>query len=331
LKNQHKEFERAIEIRLTDEKNQVSTQQNELLTQQKKLQGLNDSLQYQQKKEQQELRRLREEQEQLVQKQQEEQLRLQMLQEEQQRIKLNSEKIAQKARSMLQMYQSITKCFYTAIIGKPGQEVDTLGHVERIQGWDYICFTNQSIQAPKGWTIVPVTFHGSDPAVEAKRYKWLSHHELLDYDVVVWVDGYITPDPRYCDLLRQWIVNMKETNIKVLHRPHDTRKCIWEECDAVVKYKRDTKERVGLVRDELHLHKMPKDWGLFDTNIVIKFHKDDVVQKMGEEIYKQISSLSNRDQLAVTFMYFKHKFTKFSTLKLLQAFQKNGNHIRHDI
>ena len=65
--------------------------------------------------------------------------------------------------------------------------------------------------------------------------------------------------------------------------------------------------------------------------IIIKFHKDDVVQKMGEEIYKQISSLSKRDQLAVTFVYFKNKFTKFSTSKLLQAFQKNGNHIRHDV
>ena len=73
---------------------------------------------------------------------------------------------------------------------------------------------------------------------------------------------------------------------------------------------------------------MPRNWGLFDTNIVIKFHKNMAVQRMSEEIYKQISTVSNRDQLAVTYIYYMHKFKGFNIQNLLTAFQKSGEHIR---
>jgi len=225
-------------------------------------------------------------------------------------------------------YQSITKCFYTAIIGLEGQTVDSLGSVERIPGWDYICFTNQPLKQIHGWTIVQVTYTGLKPALEAKRYKWLSHEVLLDYDVVVWLDAYITPKLEMRHTLKQWILTMKEKQIPILHRRHETRNCIWDECDAVVKSKRDTTDNVSKVRKLLEKHTMPKGWGLFDTNILIRFHKHQIVQTISEEIYKQLSTTSIRDQLAVTFVYYKHAYKNFYTEDLLSAFQKNGTHIR---
>jgi hypothetical protein len=225
-------------------------------------------------------------------------------------------------------YNSITKCFYTAILGKEGQEVDSLGKVEHIPGWDYICFTNQKITNTNGWKIQTVSYTGKSPSTEAKRYKWLSHQELLEYDLVVWIDGYITPNPRKEHCLKEWIHMMNEKQIHILHRPHDTRNCIWEECDAVVKAKRDTSEHVGLVKALLKKDSMPRNWGLFDTNILFRFHKNLTVQQLGEEIYTQLYKLSNRDQLAVTYIYYKNKYNEYAAENLMDAFQKNGTHIR---
>jgi len=229
------------------------------------------------------------------------------------------------------LYQSLTKCFYTAILGTEGEQLDTLGEVDRIPGWDYICFTNQPYQKANGWTILPIQYEGKQSILEAKRYKWLSHEYLLDYDVVVWVDGYITPTLSMRHKLKEWVLTMKERNIYTLHRSHELRSCIWDECDAVVKSKRDTTDNVNKVRSLLKHHNMPKRWGLFDTNILIRFHKQQVVQELGEAIFNQLSTSSNRDQLSVTLQYYIHNYSRYYVEDLFQAFQKNGTHVRMNV
>ena len=159
--------------------------------------------------------------------------------------------------SSIQQYASLTKCFYTAIIGKPGKSVDTLGPFERIEGWDYICFTNQPIKNSYGWTIVQVDYKGNEPALEAKKYKWLSHTYLEDYEIVVWMDAYIAPNHSRQELLQTWILTMKEKDVQILHKTHPERKCVWEECTAVVNSKRDTEQHVSSVRSFLQSIRMP--------------------------------------------------------------------------
>jgi len=230
--------------------------------------------------------------------------------------------------SSIQQYASLTKCFYTAIIGKAGQAVDILGPFERIDGWDYICFTNQPIKNPYGWTIVQVDYKGNEPALEAKKYKWLSHTYLEDYEVVVWMDAYIAPNPSRDELLQTWILTMKEKDVQILHKTHPERKCVWDECEAVVTNKRDTEQHASSVRSLLHSIRMPKEWGLFDTCILIKMNKNIELQTYCESIYEQLCKTSVRDQLAVTPIYYKNGYTKYSSNNLMNAFEIVGNHIR---
>jgi len=226
------------------------------------------------------------------------------------------------------IYKSMTKCFYTAIIGKVGQSVDTLGPFERIDGWDYVCFTNQPIKNPYGWTIVQVDYTGTEPALEAKKYKWLSHTYLEDYDVVVWMDAYIAPNHSRHELLQTWILTMKEKDVQILHKTHPERKCVWDECAAVVNNKRDTEHRVSSVRSFLQSIRMPKEWGLFDTCIVIKMNKNIELQLCCESIYEQLCKTSVRDQLALTPIYYKNGYTKYYSNHLMNAFEIVGNHVR---
>jgi hypothetical protein len=226
-------------------------------------------------------------------------------------------------------YNSLTKCFYTAIFGIGDQPVDTLAPIQnKIAGWDYICFTNLNLPAQKGWQIVKIQIDEINPVLQAKRVKWLSHEYLLDYDVVVWMDGYIAPNPMFSEVLKQWVLEMQEKNIHILHRPHEVRNCVYEECEAVVVNKRDTRENVSKVLTQLKELRFPKNWGLFDTNILFKFHKDKSVQEISEAVFKQMQSTSYRDQLAVPLVYYTNGFKDFQNQTLLRAFEKSGNHVR---
>ena len=156
----------------------------------------------------------------------------------------------------------------------------------------------------------------------------MSHTWLSEYDVTVWVDGYITPNPQKAATLEHWITTMKENNTSILHRPHAERDCIWDECEAVVRYQRDTPQNVERVRHALVAAEMPKHWGLFDTNIVIKFQKNLELQEICSTIYRLLETESVRDQLAVTRVYYTRGFSAYGAKDLHTAFIKSGNHVR---
>lgn len=237
----------------------------------------------------------------------------------------------QPIRSLPTWVDTAPKCFYTAIIGAPGQKIDSLAQVERIPGWDYICFTNKPIHDSKGWTIVRVDMPTVSGALEAKRYKWRSIEMLTDYEIVVWVDGYIAPSASSRQLLERWIVNMKETGHSMSFRPHDARVCIWDECEAVIQAKRDTPLNVEKVRTKLKHAEMPLNWGLFDTNCMILFHREPECRRVADAVWNQIRTVSVRDQLALPLVLYEQQSRGFKTETLMRAFEKTGKHIVNQI
>jgi hypothetical protein len=196
-----------------------------------------------------------------------------------------------------------------------------------MDGWDYICFTNLDIPETHGWKIVRVESKSKSMALEAKRYKWLSHKYLEDYDIVVCLDAYIAPSLIAADKLYQWVTLMKEKDAVIFHRNHEYRTCIWDECDAVIQARRDTPEHVQAIKKVLQMSNMPVNYGLYDTNIVIKFHKDIRMKRISEEIMNYLEQYTTRDQLVVTLVYYLQKFANYGTADLLRAFEKQGGHM----
>ena len=231
-------------------------------------------------------------------------------------------------------YAGLTKCFYTAIFAKQGLPHDRLAPVEsKIPGWRYICFTNVSMEPVEGWQIIRVWASSAalEPRLEAKKYKWLSHQLLADFDIAVWVDAYIAPNPMYSELLKQWILEMIEQKKYIAHRAHDDRDCVYQECDAVVEYKRETAIKVAKARALLEEAKVPEHAGLFDTNIVVRFHKEAVVQDVSEKVYEYLKTVTYRDQLIIPLVYHKENFQEVQRYQLLRAFGKTGEHVRMTI
>lgn len=233
--------------------------------------------------------------------------------------------IVKKPQESINTYSILTKCFYTALFGK---NTDTLGIFEPIPGWDYICFTDSDIESPV-WKCIKIDPVFQKPVLNAKYVKWMSHEFVGDYDVAVWLDGYISPNPLYNNLFESWITDMYRNNIQIGHRKHAERNCIWDECDAVLKSKRDTKDHVDSVRSRLRSAKMPKGWGLFDTNIVIKFQKSKEVEDLGKEIFALLEKDSYRDQLAIPYVYYLNNYNNFKEYSLLEACLKTGIHVRN--
>lgn len=226
---------------------------------------------------------------------------------------------------------SLTKCFQTALIGQKGKANDTLVDVPLIDGWDQICFTNLEIdEVPKGWRIVKVNApESAHPAQISKTIKWQSYKYLSDQDVVVWVDAQMSPSVIAEDQMKKILPQMIQNQISILHRPHTERKCIQDECDAVLESRRDTPEHVEAVRDLLKKIKMPTQWGLFDTNCMVRFHKNPEVQAIGDMMGSQLGKVTIRDQLLVTLVQQMRGFQEFRQDSTLgSVIQKIGNHMR---
>ncbi|NDG15533.1 MAG: hypothetical protein EB110_07800, partial [Betaproteobacteria bacterium] len=85
--------------------------------------------------------------------------------------------------------------------------------------------------------------------MKTKKYiKWNSHKLLEDYDVAVWLDAYLAPNLSSTNLLQQWIPQAYTAKAAIVHRKHDARNCVWDECKAVVEAKRDTSEHVEALK-----------------------------------------------------------------------------------
>lgn len=227
------------------------------------------------------------------------------------------------------LYESLTKCFYTAIYGTPGQALDSLGLMKPPPGWDAFCFTNQPELQANGWTIIYLDVEQATSVLQAKFIKWNSHKILEDYDVAVWLDAYLVPSSSSANLLQQWIPRAYMAKAAIVHRKHDTRNCVWDECKAVVDSNRDTPEHVDALKRRLTAVNMPHQYGLFDTNMMIRFHKLKACQDISDAIWTSLKIDTHRDQLIVTPIYYTKGFKSYATVSLQQAFDRSGTHIRN--
>ncbi len=76
------------------------------------------------------------------------------------------------------------KVVYTVVLGG----YDELSPAPKFEGWDFIVFTDDVMLNSDGWTKCLV--EGSkDLQKESRKYKFLSHVYLSEYDFVCYIDG----------------------------------------------------------------------------------------------------------------------------------------------
>lgn len=196
----------------------------------------------------------------------------------------------------------------------------------KLEGFDYILFTNipELINNQNdGWTKIDFDLINGHPIYTAKYCKWMCHKLLLNYDYIIWVDGYCTPNIKY-----NWIELIDKTEDIMLNKhPHNY--CIYKECINIVRCRKDTYKNMKRVLNYLKKKGMPANNGLFATGILIRNLKNGKINKMAEELFDLLCAYTYRDQAFLTYVFWKNNFTVKNTLtnNHFVVSGKKGNHI----
>lgn len=191
-----------------------------------------------------------------------------------------------------------TRICYTAITGGYDELTDPTVISD---GWRYICFTSNPDIKSSVWEVMPMMEELMKSSnVKAQRMiKICPHRYLPNYDECIWVDGNITIQCDLNEFTKQYCNNEFHT-VK-----HYERNCIYDECDAVVRYKKDTQEHADEIRKKLKAEGFPRNFGLAETGLIYR-RNTDIVKQICEEWGKQIlANGTHRDQLTFNYVLWK--------------------------
>lgn len=211
---------------------------------------------------------------------------------------------------------------YTAIFSN-SKPIDNLKSFEKMENWDYILFTNldPKLFSETPWTVIQVRkyiFGNQDSntsntsnVMNARYVKWLGGFYLNSYDNLIWTDAYIVLNKEKEQEISYLLNNINNNiNNNIIFKEHPHRNCIYEECKAVIKLNKDTKYKVSINMSIFLKDNMPKNFGLYETNIIIyKNTKEN--REFFKKVFEFMINKSYRDQLSLTYNIWKHNFKNF--------------------
>ena len=200
------------------------------------------------------------------------------------------------------------KVIYTCLVGN----YDSLKQPLAInESYDYICFSNDINTENIGiWKIKKIPFQSNDSTRLSRYVKILPHKALPEYDFSVWMDAnlQIATSEFYEFIESAYTSHSLISQVPHIDPPID---CIYDEIRYAYRL-----VRVGFVeakRQYNHLkeNNFPKHYGLFENNIITRFHNDALVKKISEEWWSEYISYTRRDQFSLMFIYWKNNFFPF--------------------
>ena len=178
-------------------------------------------------------------------------------------------------------------------------------------GYDYVCFTNYDKIKSNIWQIrpIPEELSGLTEVKKQRCIKINPHKYLPEYDFSIWVDG--------CIKLRKDVNEFVDKHCKNAHifiPAHPVRKCIYEEMNTCIKQKKDTEANIAPQRARYISEHFPKDYGLVQSNIVIRYHNEHDCIRLMEAWWEEVKNGSHRDQLSFDYARWKNDDVKFTLL-----------------
>lgn len=172
------------------------------------------------------------------------------------------------------------KAIFTVLLG----DYDYLLPAPPYTDWDCILITDSDRPSYRGWTVIKV--ETDDPKKDSRRYKWLSHVFLPDYELVCYIDAnmplYRTPPE-------------KPTWFK-----HPRRTSVFEEAKRIIELEKDNSE---VVNKQIELYKeqgFPDEQGLYQNGYFVR-QQNEAINRLHEVTYEVIKKFSYRDQIALPY------------------------------
>lgn len=171
-------------------------------------------------------------------------------------------------------------------------------------GYDYVCFTNDNAIKSDIWDIrpIPKELDGLSEVKKQRCIKINPHKYLPEYELSIWVDGNVKLKKDANEF-----VDSKCKNGNVFIPSHPERNCIYEEMKACIKLKKDTEQNIAPQRKRYTEEGFPKNYGLVQSNIVIRRHNNPDCIKLMETWWEEVKNGSHRDQLSFDYARWKNK------------------------
>ncbi|WP_082672923.1 glycosyltransferase domain-containing protein [Paenibacillus senegalimassiliensis] len=191
---------------------------------------------------------------------------------------------------------------YTAIFG----DYDELKEpIVKVDGVDYICFTNNPRVSSEGWKVIHVEEDKSiDLVRNARKVKILAHKYLPDYDYSVWMDANFQILDNPVRLINE---HLKVSNLAAF-KHSGGRTCVYSEADACIRLGKDDPDIIKRQMEIYNLEGYPEFNGLVETGVLLRKHKEPELVESMELWWTQIQQFSRRDQLSFNYVMWKMNY-----------------------
>lgn len=187
-------------------------------------------------------------------------------------------------------------CIYTCITGN----YDDLHEVEKEEGIDYICFTNNINLKSQSWKIVFIKDDNNLGNMILSRKIKILGHPLIEnnYDISIWVDGAIQVRGNIKQFLNEYCALDKYSMACFRHRLRD---CVYEEAAACIIHRKEDACSVKEYLEFIENEKFPHHYGLAECTVLVRRHGDIKVKQTMQLWFEMFLRFAKRDQL--TFPY----------------------------
>lgn len=155
-----------------------------------------------------------------------------------------------------------------------------------------------------------------------KKARYLKTHPHLifpNYKYSIFIDGNIKCILDISDFFKK--INNK-TRIAI--HPHPYRDCIYKEGYACDVAKRGDIDNIKKQLKQYKEEGMPKEFGLFETNILVREHGNEICKKIMEDWWKEIEIKSQRDQISFTYVLWKNNLVSNDIGKIQDTILENN-------
>lgn len=170
--------------------------------------------------------------------------------------------------------------------------------------FDYFVFTNSKLPTDTVWKVIPLNGECKKmSALEQARYvKTHPHLFFRDYDISIFIDGNI----QIIKDIRPLIYKMIEEGKNIAVHRHNCRDCIYHEARII--WAQGRAKLFDILKQIYHYRRMgfPRHFGLFETNVIIRFHNDPKCKAVMDTWWNEIETRTKRDQLSFTYSLWKN-------------------------
>jgi len=194
---------------------------------------------------------------------------------------------------------NLKKCLYTANIGDYDNIINP--NTQKLDDWDYICFTDNKELKSNYWTIVYVKKPNDLSNVKFARYIKINFHKIVpDYYTSIWIDSNIMLNTNLNNFLSKYALD-----VDLVVSKHYKRDCIYFEANVIMKLNYDSKHNVLNQINKYELDNYPTHNGLAETNVLVRNNTPEIVN-FCDLWWNEVNTYTHRDQLSFNYVLWKY-------------------------